>query len=108
MSNITKPKIVFELSHHAVERQQQRGISCRDIELVLHYGEAVDDGFVLSDRALARARREIKRVLQRLDHLAGVAVIEEGGTLVTTYRADARRLRRLRAGESLREPRQLH
>ena len=108
MNESIKQKIVFELSFHAARRQRQRGVSNSDIELVMRYGEAVDDGFVLSDRALALARRDIKRILQRLDHLAGVAVIEQDGTLVTAYRADNRRVRRLRAGETSREARQLH
>ena len=108
MSESTKQKIVFELSFHAAKRQRQRGVSNTDLELVMRYGESVDEGFVLSDRALALARRDIKRILQRLDHLAGVAVIEQDGTLVTTYRADSRRVRRLRAAGAGREARQLH
>ena len=101
MNGSVKQKIEFELSFHAAARQRQRGVSNTDIELVMRYGEAVDDGFVLSDRALAIARRDIKRILQRLDHLAGIAVIEGAGTLITTYRADSKRLRRLRAGDTL-------
>jgi len=108
MNESGKIKSTIERSGHMDERQRQRGIGNADVELVMRYGEAVDDGFVLSDRALELARCDIKRVLQRLDHLAGVAVIEQGGTLVTVYRADARRLKRLRAGESIAPSRSLH
>lgn len=108
MNEAVKQRLEFQLSQHAAARQRQRGVTTRDLELVMRYGEAVDDGFVLSERALELARAELKKTLQRLDHLAGVAVIEQGGTLVTTYRADARRLRRLRAGETSRERQALH
>ena len=57
----------------------------------------------LCDRALELARKEIKRTLQRLDHLAGVAVVEKGGTIVTAYRATGKRVKRLRDGARLGE-----
>ena len=93
----------FKLSQHARQRQQQRGFQYADMALVLQWGEEVEDGFVLSDRAIKNARKELARLgrkpaLQRLDHLRGMALIEQDGTLVTVFRADKKRLRRLRAG----------
>lgn len=108
MSDALKELIEFQHSLHAATRQRQRGISNSDIEMVMRFGEQVDDGYVLTERALEIARRDLKQILQRLDHLAGVAVIEQGGTLVTTYRADARRIRRLRSSETRRASDALH
>lgn len=93
----------FKLSKHAGQRQQQRGFQCVDMALVLQWGEEVEDGFVLSDRAIKSARKALamlgrKPALQRLDHLRGMALIEQDGILVTVFRADKKRLRRLRAG----------
>jgi hypothetical protein len=94
-------RLEFQSSVHAEARQRQRGLTRKDLELIQRYGEQVDDGWVLSDRALELARKDIKRTLQRLDHLAGVAVVEKGGTIVTAYRATGRRVKRLRDGEKL-------
>jgi len=96
-------RLEFQLSVHAEARQRQRGLTRKDVELVQRYGEQVDDGWVLSDCALELARKEIKRTLQRLDHLAGVAVVEKGGTIVTAYRATGKRVKRLRDGARLGE-----
>lgn len=90
-------------SLHAAQRQQQRGFKASDIALVMVWGEDVEDGFVLSDRALKRARKELgkageKAALQRLERIRGMTLIEQDNTLVTLYRADRKRLRRLRRG----------
>lgn len=99
MDKCVEERLVYQMSVHAEARQRHRGLTRKDLELVQRYGEQVDDGWVLSDRAMDVARRELKQMLQRLDHLAGVTVIEKNGTVVTTYRADAKRIRRLREGE---------
>lgn len=90
-------------SGHANQRSHQRGLRPDDLALVLEYGEWVEDGCLLSERALASATRRLqiqqrRDLLQRLDHLRNVAVILAGDTVVTVYRADSRRVRRLRAG----------
>ena len=89
---------VLEWSRHARGRQQQRGFQDLDALLIQGFGEEVEDGFVLTGQAINEARHTLKKMLQRLDHLAGSTLIENGGTIITTYRADKKRIRRLRAG----------
>ncbi len=91
------------MSYHASQRASQRGLKLYDISLVMEFGELVDDGYLMSDKAIARAREALKhngcdKEMQRLDHLAGIVVVEEGNTIVTAYRADKKRMRRLRSG----------
>lgn len=103
MAHIKHTSMTLSWSLHAAQRQQQRGFKASDVELVMTWGEDVEDGFVLSDRALKRARKELgkageKAALQRLERIRGMTLIEQGNTLVTIYRADRKRLRRLRSG----------
>ena len=91
----------FNQTHHFVEREQQRGVRHEDLDLVLAYGEMVEEGFVMSDKARRRAIDELRksgdrRAIQKLDHLRNVAVIEQDGQLITVYRTDARHLRVMR------------
>lgn len=102
----------YGVSHHAGARLNQRGFDRQDIELVVELGESVDDGYLMTRMALRCAKSFLKEEgrladLQRVDHLHNVAVIELGGQLVTIYRADKRRIRRLRAGHVISENRKL-
>ncbi len=89
---------VLVWSRHARQRQQQRGFQQLDLMLLQAFGEEVDDGILMSGQAINEARHTLKQMIQRLDHLNGTTIIEEGGTVITTYRADKKRIRRLRAG----------
>jgi uncharacterized lipoprotein YmbA len=64
--------------------------------LILNYGEMVADGYVVSQVAIERARAELKSKLSRLERLKNVAVVEDLGEVITVYRADKKRLRKLR------------
>lgn len=80
------------LSHHASARLRQRGMRPSDIELIRRCGEPVADGYVVTNKAIARLRAQ----LQRLERLCDVAVIEVDDVIVTVYRADRRRIKRLK------------
>lgn len=86
------------LTHHAEMRIRQRGIAPGALDILRQFGETVDDGFVLTDHAIDEGRRALRAQIELLDKLRGVALIEVGGAVVTVYRADRKRVRRLRAG----------
>jgi hypothetical protein len=103
MFRFTDSATTFHCSRHAAQRQQQRGFKTADIELLMAWGEDVEDGLVMSDRALKHARYELARrgakaALQRLDHIRGMTLIEQDRTFLTLFRADRKRLQRLREG----------
>lgn len=92
-----------EISKHAFKRSNQRGLQLKGLNLVLEFGEPVDDGFIMTQSALKRASKILRQqkrrqAIQHLGHLSNVVVILEGGVMVTTYRADKKRIQRLRAG----------
>jgi hypothetical protein len=91
------------VSKHAFKRSNQRGLQLKGLNLVLEFGESVDDGFVMTQSALKQAAKILQQQkrrqdIQRLGHLSNVVVILEGGVMATTYRADKKRIQRLRAG----------
>jgi hypothetical protein len=80
----------MQLSLHARQRMQQRGISRQALDYVLAYGRVSHDhhgGCVvwLDRRARAQIAREAGReVLRRLDkHLNAYAVMDPDGTVLT-------------------------
>jgi len=89
---------VLNWSKHALGRQQQRGFQGLDSQLPQAFGEQAEDGYLMTGQAIGDARHCLKQMIQRLGHIQGSALIEQSGTVVTTYRADKKRIRRLRAG----------
>ena len=61
---------------HADMRVRQRGFSPKDVGLVIQYGEIVNDGYLLTSKAVEHRKATLKKELQRLDKLRNVAVIE--------------------------------
>lgn len=91
------------ISRHAFKRTNQRGIQLKGLHLVLEFGEPVDDGYLMTHGALNEAYRELgqqgrKKDIQHLARLSNIAAIVEQGVVVTAYRADKKRARRLMAG----------
>ena len=86
------------LSVHAQARLQQRSIKFGDLEIVRAFGEVVSDGYLMSDKAIENCKHKLRSQIQQLERLRGVALIESAGCVITVYRIDKRRLKRLRAG----------
>jgi hypothetical protein len=89
---------VLAWSYHAQQRQQQRGFQPLDAILLQAFGEPVEDGYLMSGKSVSEARRLLKTMIQRLNHINGNVLIETSGTVITTFRADKKRIRRLREG----------
>jgi hypothetical protein len=82
-------------SQHFEQRAQQRGLRCKDMEVICRVGEEFGDGYYMSGRAVGERIRKLKAEIQQLERLRGVVVIEQQDTYVTTYRADKRRSKRI-------------
>ena len=88
------------MSFHAAQKASKNGLKLVDIDLVMKYGEAVEDGYFMTERAIAVAREELTAnksysALQRLDSLRHVVVVEIMNTIITTYRVKTVRRGRL-------------
>lgn len=88
----------YAMTQHASARIRQRGLSRKDVELVIAHGEPVKDGYVMSREMIEARKSELTAEMKRLERLNGVVVIDQEGYIVTMYRADKRRLRTLRGG----------
>lgn len=98
---VTQQDIAVKITRHANARIRQRGLTERDVSLIRAVGETVDDGFLMTNRAIDLRVQALRREIVRIERLRGVAVIEGGNKIVTVYRADRKRVRRLLAGESI-------
>jgi hypothetical protein len=66
----------------------QRGITKRMIDLVLEYGEPVQDKAVLGKKEAQRLIEEMNdklRLLKKICDKGGVVVVADGGAIITTY-----------------------
>ena len=86
----------MEYTVHAEARMQQRGFTASDLELIQRVGEPIGDGFVLTKKSINARTRELKRELQRLEHLRNACVIERDGRLITVFNVNPRNLRQRR------------
>jgi hypothetical protein len=82
-------------SQHAAARIRQRGLTERDVELIRKAGELVDDGYVMTNRAVEQRLHELREEMSRIERLRGAALIERGSVVITVYRADSARIRKL-------------
>jgi len=86
----------LNFSRHAQARMCQRGLTKTDVEFVRKVGEWVDDGYVMTNSAVDQRIHELRHEMNRIEKLRGVALIEGANIVITVYRADHRRICRLR------------
>lgn len=84
------------LTAHAGARMRQRGFKEQDLNLIREVGERVEDGYLMSNRAVEARIHALRRQIIRLEHLRGAPLIEADSVVVTVYRPDKDRVRRLR------------
>jgi hypothetical protein len=81
-------RLQTDITRHMDVRMNQRGIPGALVELVLAHGHWEGDACKLDTRDLRRLKHEVEQlrstVLKALDK-GGLAVVEAGGALVTTY-----------------------
>ena len=94
----------MNISQHADQRMNQRGISRRLIEFTLRFGRIEGDRHVLDrneSRRLIESLTEQLRLAKRIMDKGGVVVVEgESDTVITTYNVDAPMYRRKAAART--------
>jgi hypothetical protein len=83
------------LSQHALSRMDQRAIRQGDVDLIKLIGTEVSDGFIVLDRDRQEAERALQLLLDRVRRLAGTRMVVAGECVVTVYRAEKQKERRL-------------
>ncbi len=85
----------MNLSFHAQQRLQQRGLSTSDLDLVLMHGTETSDGYYLRRSDVRRAERELRKLINQLNRLSGKYVIVDGDTVITTYHPGKKKQKRI-------------
>ncbi len=83
------------ISHHAEERARQRGFRHKDLELVMELGTPIHDGFLLTGSDVERFECAMKQELRKLRRLRCTFVAITGDTVMSVYRPDGPKRRRL-------------
>lgn len=91
------------VTRHAQTRMRQRGLSARDLDLLLQVGLEVPDGYLGTRKGCEEISQRLKQIIRRLDRMPGKRLVVQGDTLVTTYHATARQQRRLKTRIEQRE-----
>jgi hypothetical protein len=85
---------------HAQKRLRQRGLSDADIRLIFVHGTETRDGYLLRDKDVIRAEKEMRSEICRLHRLAGKYMVSDGDTLITSYHPRRKRQKRILRGRS--------
>ena len=76
----------LSFSQHAQVRMRQRGLSERDIELIVRCGSTVRRGLrLLRGQDIDHEMRRLKRRIQDLERLRNCAVVMDDNTVITCY-----------------------
>ena len=94
--------MITEITEHAEIRAQQRGLRDTDIEAVLTHGTPLGDAVMLSGKDVARSTEQLRHLIAQLERLSGTAVFLEGRRVVTVYRPQAWKRRKMREGRGPR------
>lgn len=73
---------------HVLQRMNQRGITKEMVNVVLDYGESIQDKAVLGKKDAQRLIKEMQKtmkVLQKICDKGGVVVVAQEDTIITTY-----------------------
>lgn len=89
-------------TRHVTERAQQRGFREGDLELIAQLGTATEDGVVLRRRDVDQVRTVVRRLLSDLERLEGSALIVQDDAIVSVYRPDAKKLKRMLRSKPIR------
>ena len=92
----------FCRTRHVQERAQQRGFKDSDLDLIAQFGTATEDGVVLRRRDVDQARTVVRRLLRDLERLEGAAVIIQDDAIVSVYRPDRKKTKRMLGSTQIR------
>ena len=85
----------MNLSLHAQQRLQQRGLNGSDIDLILGYGTETSDGYYLRRRDVKEAEKELRKRINQLNRLVGKYVVVDDDTVITAYHPGKKKQKRV-------------
>lgn len=83
------------LTQHAILRMAQRGIRLDDLELINAFGTEVESGTILLRKDAQAVERYAKKLIAQVRRNIGMRMVCDVDTVITAYRANRGKERRL-------------
>ena len=93
----------MNITKHAQQRIQQRGLSATDLEIILTHGTETRGGYYLRRKDTERVEVELKKLINQLHRLTGKYVVVEGNTVITAYHPGQRSQKNVLRNRNLTE-----
>jgi hypothetical protein len=87
--------MTLTISDHAALRMAQRGLAISDVELALTIGTEVEGGIFVRDKDCDQVLKALAAVRRQVERLRGKRLVCDGERLVTAYRAEPKKAKRL-------------
>lgn len=85
----------MNITPHAQQRFQQRGLKSEDLDLIVKHGTEITDGYFLRRTDVQAVEQSLKRLIERLYKLEGRFVVVEGNDVITTYNPTRKKKQRI-------------
>lgn len=85
----------MNVTHHALVRMSQRGITDGDVELIRCIGTEVEGGYFVREKDFQAFDRELKQLREHARRLVGKRLVVDGEQLITAYHAVRSKQRQL-------------
>ena len=85
----------MNITSHAQQRLQQRGLNSEDLDLIVKHGTETTDGYILRRADVHAAEQTLKRLIERLYRLEGKFIVADGNDVITAYHPTKRKKQRI-------------
>jgi hypothetical protein len=85
----------MNISTHAQQRLQQRGLFSGDLDLIMMHGIETRDGYFLRKADVHTAEQNLRQLIERLHKLEGKYVVIDGDDVITTYHPTKKKTQRI-------------
>jgi len=87
--------MTLTITDHAAIRMAQRSFGVSDVELAMMIGTEVEGGVLVRDRDCEQVLTALAAFRRQIERLRGKRIVCEGERLVTAYRANPKKAKRL-------------
>jgi hypothetical protein len=75
----------MNITKHAEQRLQQRGLIHSDLDMIIRHGTETKDGYILRRTDVQAIERDLKKLIERFYRLEGKHVVVEREHVITAY-----------------------
>jgi hypothetical protein len=85
----------MNITAHAKQRLQQRGLNANDLELIMMHGTETSDGYFLRRANIRVVEQTLKRLIDHLYRLEGKYIVVKGDNVITAYHPSKKKRKRV-------------